>query len=155
MIFKQRVRDCFIQNWKEQINNSTRANTYKLFADFNFQLYLDTINIQKYRIALTKLRVSSHRLEIEVGRWHKPQPIDVNDRKCTFCHRLEDEYHFLLECPLYDNLRSTYIKPYFWKRANIVKFAELLSSTNGTTIKNMSIYVFKSFNQRNKSLQPM
>ena len=67
-VFKQRVRDCFIQNWNEQINNSTRANTYKLFADFNFQLYLDTINIQKYRIALTKLRVSSHRLEIEVGR---------------------------------------------------------------------------------------
>ena len=66
-IFKQRVKDCFLQNWNEQINISTRANAYKHFADFNFQFYLDTITIQKYRIALTKLRVSSHRLEIEVA----------------------------------------------------------------------------------------
>ena len=154
-VFKQRVRDCYIQNWNEQINISTRANTYKLFADFNFQFYLDTITIQKYRIALTKLRVSSHRHEIEVGRWHKPQPLDVSDRKCILCNKLEDEYHFLLECPLYDNLRSTYIKPYFWKRINTFKFAQLLSSTNSTTIKNLSTYICKAFNQRSICLQAM
>jgi hypothetical protein len=58
-VFKQRVRDCFNPNWNEQINISKIANTYKLFADINFQFYLDTITIQMYRIAVTKLKVSS------------------------------------------------------------------------------------------------
>ena len=115
-------------------------------------MYLDTITIQKYRIALTKLRVSSHRLEIEVGRWHKPQPIPVNERKCKLCAKLEDEFHFILECPLYKQLRSTYIKPYFYNRPNVLKFTELMSSTNSKIIQNVSIYTFKAFELRKLSL---
>ena len=36
-IFKQRLRYNFIQGWNEQLENSSRANTYKLIADFNFK----------------------------------------------------------------------------------------------------------------------
>jgi hypothetical protein len=151
-VLKQRVRDIYYQEWNGQINNSTRANTYKLFSDLDFKMYLDTITIQKYRIALTKLRVSSHRLEIEVGRWHKPQPIPVNERKCKLCAKLEDEFHFILECPLYKQLRSTYIKPYFYNRPNVLKFTELISSTNSKIIQNVSIYTFKAFELRKLSL---
>jgi len=33
----------------------------------------------------------------------------------------EDEFHFLLECPLYNEFKKTYIKPYHWKRLNMPK----------------------------------
>ena len=32
---------------------------------------------------MAKLRISSHRLEIEVGRWARPNRIPIDDRKCT------------------------------------------------------------------------
>jgi hypothetical protein len=56
-IFKQRVVDCFQQEWMEKINMSTRANTYKLFCDFGFKTYLDSVEIRKFRVAMSKLRV--------------------------------------------------------------------------------------------------
>ena len=52
-------------------------------------------------------RVSAHRLEVETGRWHKPVAVPFNERKCRTClNCLEDEFHFLLECPLYHELRK-------------------------------------------------
>ena len=48
-----------------------------------------------------------------------------NERKRTTClNCLEDEFHFLLECPLYRELRFFFIKPYYWKRLNMPKFIE-------------------------------
>ena len=40
-IFKERISDHFIQNWNEQIENSTRAKAYKRISVFQFQCYLD------------------------------------------------------------------------------------------------------------------
>ena len=86
---------------------------------------LDSINISKFRTALTRFRVSSHRLAVETGRWHKPQPIEINERKCLLCNSLEDEFHFIFECPLYSELRQKYIKKYYWKKPCIPKFIDL------------------------------
>ena len=145
-VFKQRLTDNLIQGWNEQVSNSSRANTYKLIANFNFKCYLDVVTVRKFRYAFTRLRVASHRLEIEAGRWHKPNRTPVEERKCLFCRNsLEDEFHFVIECKLYQDLRQKYIKRYFWARPNIPKFIELLESENKKTIKNLSIYIFKSF----------
>ena len=63
--FKRRLTDNFLQAWNEQISNLSRANTYKLKANFNFKCYLDVVTVRKFRCAFTRLRVASHRLEIE------------------------------------------------------------------------------------------
>ena len=62
---------------------------------------------------------------------------------------LEDEYHFILECPLYVDLRKTYIVKFYWRRPNVPNFVELLNSENATTNKNLAMYVHKAFCQRN------
>jgi len=62
----------FVQNWNTVINNSTRARCYTLYADFWFQSYLNLMNIEKVRVALSRFRVSAHRLEVETGKWRKP-----------------------------------------------------------------------------------
>ena len=87
---------------------------------------------------MTRLRVSSHRLEIESGRWNKPRVIPL-DRKCKNCSILEDEIHFILESRLYTELRTKYIKKYYWKRQNIPKFIALFNMENETQ---KSIYVY-------------
>ena len=106
----------------------------------------------KFRIELTRFRLSADRLAIETGRWHKPNKIPRNERKCCVCKTLEDEFHFLLECSIYKNLRQKYINKYFWKYPNILKFTELMVSENEITLQRLAIFVFKAFELRNQKL---
>ena len=148
---KQRLNDQFIQKWSEEINSSSRADTYKLFSDFGFKPYLNDVTVTKFRKSFTRLRLSSHRLEVEVGRWHKPNKIPRNERKCRICNTLEDEFHFLFECSLYSDIRKIYIKPHFWRYPNMIKFIELMKSDDTTTIRKLANYVHKSFEIRNRN----
>lgn len=145
---KLRLNDNFIQSWNSRISESSRANFYSLFSNFNFQLYLDTVKVKKFRIAFSKLRLSSHRLEIEVGRWAKPNRTPIDQRKCHSCNKLEDEFHFLLECNLYIEIRKQYIKRYYWNRPNMIKLKELMSSNNKKVLLNLCIFTQKAFKIR-------
>ena len=109
LALKQRLTDTFIQNWRAILEDSSRANLYNHIAVLKMQPYLDNINVLKFSQAFIKLRMSSHRLEIEAGRWVKPNSIPLENRKCSVRLRLEDEYHFVLECQMYVELRETYI----------------------------------------------
>ena len=146
--FKKRTKDIFVQDWHSRLEESTRARFYNTVANFGYQSYLDSINIEKFRISLSKLRLSSHRLEVEVGRWVKPRAITLNNRKCKLCGVLEDEFHFVLECTLYIELRKTYIIKYFWRRPNMYKFIELLQTDSKIKTKRLSMYIEKAFRIR-------
>ena len=56
-IFKQRVKDIFIQNWDADLSPTSKAKTYILIKSFDFKMYLDNIKIKKYRFALTQFRL--------------------------------------------------------------------------------------------------
>ena len=56
--------------------------------------------------------MSCHRLEIEAGRWVRVNRVLVNERKCTLCNVIEDEYHFVIECQRKTELRKKYIPKY-------------------------------------------
>ena len=47
-IFKQRLKDAFIQNWNRRILGSTRARTYSLFHNFSYKLYLDHLTLESF-----------------------------------------------------------------------------------------------------------
>ena len=59
---------------------------------------------------------------------------------------------FLLECPLYHELRKTYIKPYYWKRLNMPELIELMKTENKIELRNVSMFIMKSFEIRKKHL---
>ena len=40
--------------------------------------------------------LSSHRLEVETGRWARPNAISFEERKRISCNLLEYEFHFVL-----------------------------------------------------------
>jgi hypothetical protein len=55
----------------------------------------------KKKINIAKIRTNSHELHSETGHWTIPKtPWD--ERICHLCDtkRVEDEKHFLLDCPL-------------------------------------------------------
>ena len=103
---KQRILDQYYQSWYSEINNSQRLASYsRIKHSFESEPYLDDTSERKYRIALSKFRLSSHNLEIEVGRYNN---VPRSDKICRFCQMkvIENELHFLLTCPLYTNLRK-------------------------------------------------
>ena len=66
-------------------------------SDFGREPYIDLVNDARYRIAITKMRSSSHSLEIERGRHTNPKtPIQLC--VCLFCKEVQDEKHFVLYC---------------------------------------------------------
>ena len=55
-----------------------------------------------------KFRISSHNLEIEHGRYFN---ISADQRICKLCKlTVEDEIHFLLECPNKGNNKITELR---------------------------------------------
>ena len=142
------MRDVLTQDWHSRLENSTRARCFLTFADFKYQEYLDVLNIMKYRKSLSRFRLSSHRLEVEIGRWAKPNEIPYQNRNCKECNVLEDEFHILLECPLYTDLRKRYINKFFLTRPNMLKLIELMSIDQGNMLKQLSVFIEKAFQWR-------
>ena len=69
--------------------------------------YLTEVKNIRHRIAMTRLRLSSHNLNIETGRHTHT---DRADRLCTLCKQgIEDETHMLITCPMYASLRLAYL----------------------------------------------
>ena len=96
--------------WKSELFNDKRHNscgnklrTYRLFKDqFVFEPYLNWGTYNQRNI-LTKFRISSHKLKIEKGRYMN---IPAERRICRLCNLdVENEIHFLLECPSLTNTR--------------------------------------------------
>ena len=110
--------------------------------------YLNQLHNVKYIHILAKLRLSSHKLNIEIGRHNK---IDRQDRKCIRCNSndIEDEFHFVLVCPDYINLRNAYIPKYYSNRPSVLKFIELVQTNNISLLIKLSIYCIKAFALRN------
>ena len=122
-----RILDIYKQTWFSDINNSSRLSSYCLYKqEVEIEFYQKQICTNKFRHALTKFRLSVHKLAIETGRHNG---IDRHLRKCQNCslNKIEYEYHFLLECPKYCILRNRFLKPYYCRRPTTFKFIQIMS----------------------------
>ena len=63
------------------------------------------------------------------------------------CQVIEDEYHFIIECHLYNDLRKKYISKYFWIRPSMFKFVELINSTNQNCIRKLGAFIYQATNR--------
>ena len=107
--------------WRNQISRTTSRNktagnklrTYYTFKkEFQFEKYLELQGNFALRRNITKIRISSHRLEIEAGRYSSKKTnrtrVEANQRLCRNCDlkEVEDEEHAITSCPKYKNDRE-------------------------------------------------
>ena len=105
-LMKRRIRDQYIQEWEMNVNNASKLEYYRRFKkNFEYEKYLDVIKNGAIRRNLTCFRLSAHSLEIEVGGYSN---VPRENRLCKYCNLnvVESEYHFLLTCPKYYDLRK-------------------------------------------------
>ena len=62
---------------------------------------------------------------------------------------LDDEYHFVLECKMLEDLITKYIPSTYRTRPNMYKLINLFDCTNENTVRNLSIFINKAFVIRN------
>ena len=146
-IFTQRIKDCAYQEWHSNVEASPKLTYYAEFKTLlNVERYLLVIPQVHLRKCMARFRCSTHSLAIETGRHMK---IDRKDRLCTYCclhdmYAVEDEFHFLIKCPLYSDLRDQYIPNAY---SHNCMFA-LLSSQSDVILLNVCKYVYESFKRR-------
>jgi len=147
-LLKTRLRDQYITNWNTSVTSSSSMILYKeLKPIFERSAYLDIVENKKHRNIIAKLRLSSHKLLIETGRH---QNIVRDQRKCVLCNLndIEDEYHFVIKCPYYADIRNTLIPKYYRSRPSMFKFIELLNCSNKIVLRKLAIFCLKCFKLR-------
>ena len=151
-----RLKDQFHQNAFSEINNpNSKLRTYGLIKDtIGTEYHLKSIRNTKYRIFLTKLRLSDHKLMIEAGRHQKLAKLQ---RFCPFCPQtVEDEKHFLITCAHYSVLRKplfekcAYLKPNFIHYNETEKFIFIMTCKEIS--QNVGKFVSEAMGERNKDI---
>jgi hypothetical protein len=107
--FKSRSQDQFRQSWSTQIHACSKLDYYRMFkTTFEMETNLTSIQSSPLITQLARLRLSSHSLEIETGRYRNTPR---ENRICKLCHLnvVESKFHFISVCPLYYDIRKTYI----------------------------------------------
>ena len=163
---KKYIYHCFSSKYKsvwskelfndnKHVSSGNKLRTYRLFKDkYIFEPYLNWGSYSQRRI-ITKFRISSHNLEIERGRY-KNIPAE---QRCKLCNLdIEDEIHFLLECPKLANSRCEILERIYNKYINIKlldsksKFIWLLSAEDHFVYSQLSLLLTHLNDMRQKIL---
>ena len=140
-MISRKIKDTFIQNWFTDIENSSKLHCYRSFKTcFEYENYLNCVINDKQRIELTRLRCSSHHLLIEEGRFSS---IPRENKICKLCNlnKKEDEFHFVLICPHYHQIRSQFIPNFYYTQPSSYKFILLMKNYSKKTANDLSKYL--------------
>ncbi len=119
---QRHYQSLFISHWYSDLQQQPMMAFYSSVKDtFGEECYL-SLSSRDQRTNISKLRSSSHDLNIEIGRYAR-DPYNTSLKACRFCCNkesltnleqlpffikpiLESEEHALTECPGYHNIRS-------------------------------------------------
>ena len=122
-------------NWRLEASKKTKLVTFKQIHDFGSHRTLLKANLdRRHRSLVVKLKSGVYPVRLETGRY---KGLDREKRICEICNTvLEDEIHFLFECPGLENVRKRFIDTYkithpeYDSMSNIERLRELLFPEN-------------------------
>lgn len=141
-LFKQRMADMYLQEWNGSIISNDIYQNYRLFKTvFESEKYFDFIDKKCFRDCLIKLRLGV--LPIGASCFRRTFGRDRNIL-CKLCDVVEDEKHFVFDCPLYANARAKFLNT----RYNSLNFVNILRNGSSSDIRRLSIYLFIALKTR-------
>ena len=131
-----RLNDIDRQNWSDEV--------YRNRLCFNYRIFKQELVLEDYllkleagdRISLCKFRCGNHRLPVANCRYLPDQPMGV----CPLCKITVqcDEFHYVLVCPILNDIRTLYVKKCYYVRPDVLKFHQLFNATSVKQLKNLS-----------------
>ena len=165
-MIKRQIRGKYETFWLSKINeikigsdnqNHNKLRFYSaLKGCFKKESYIDLVPNRSQRADLTRLRISSSRLAVEVQRYKRPK-VPENERYCMYCRPagpdnntegyVDNEQHLLINCTsfvlerncLFSRIES--IKPGFQALTPSSKAATLLCPTSVLTAKLVNKFI--------------
>jgi hypothetical protein len=132
----------------KELEEKRKLRYYKDVINFNLedQNYLSVLPSVKKKIRIAKIQINSHELHSETWRWLIPKT-PWNERVCHLCDtkKVEDENHFLLDCPVYTLIRS-----HFQNVDHITNLPNLLTQQKYGDLGKLLLMLFE---HRNKILK--
>ena len=90
-------------------------------------------------------------MKIETGRFSKPLT-PLENKLCDYCSsEIEDEFHFLIQCPKYLHIRNSFYLPVQNHCKNLLllddklKFNRLLTKSDENVILELANFIFEGF----------
>ena len=149
-ILKQRIRDTALQSWKSSINEMDRLKLYRVFKqNLEIEEYIDKLSSFN-KCLIANFRCSGIPLKCVTGVYY--EKIDYNLCYCDFCKLplVENEFHFLLICDAYKDIRKKIIPSFYWNPPSIFKFEKLMNRNDLLWLKNLSTYLKEAMNERSR-----
>ena len=144
--FRQRLIDCHKQEWFSKIMESDRFSTYCSFKSLlQPERYLTYITINKFRNIFVKLRLGI--IDLNVNKRYNAVP-----NMCPFCPSVENELHFLLHCPKYQELREKYILKYFTDKVHVPPLMFLLQNESMHITRSVAMYCYYAMKTREEEI---
>lgn len=74
---------------------------------------------------------------------------------CNLCDKqdIEDEFHFVIEYPMYRDIRSKFIKKYFFRCPDMFKFIQLMKSNDINILRKLAKYIIQAFELPNRLIK--
>ena len=149
--FKERVMDCELQYWANEMRTVQKLRSYCLFKEERIEEVYLTLDIpRRFKVCLARFRTGSHNFQIEIGRHNN---IPHEDRICEFCwlnsgsRFIEDEFHVLFQCSVYDEIRGWYLKKHY-SSANEYAFKSIMKSDDKLCIIDVANFIVNVFKMR-------
>ncbi|RUA06843.1 MAG: hypothetical protein DSY43_01110, partial [Gammaproteobacteria bacterium] len=145
---RERLIQKYDNHWRLKLVESARYAIYKQIKPGRYkERYLYALDQKIFRTVFARFRagvcdIFSHRFRY----------CDPNIAMCPCCmEEEEDDIHFLLQCPVYADLREKYMSS-FECPPNFETFVNVLSSPNDKTIRGTSRYIFYALKRREEAL---
>ena len=148
----QQVYDQYLQQWNNYIKTSSKPSSYCLYKEeFRMEKYLTCVIHDIHKKALSKLRCSVDSLLIETGHHNN---VVRDERKCKLCmmNATEDEYHFVLVCPIYRHLRNELLPKYYCRWPTKQTLVQLMGSSSAVVLNKFAKYIYLAFDLRSSIL---
>ena len=157
----ERMIDQYNQASFSQLNSSSKLNTLSRLKNIpGRESYLKDVEISKHRVALLRLRLCSHSLQIERGRYDHSEDPENQNRLCQYCKAhgkevVENEAHFLVSCPLYNELREKLLPRNIFHTylCEEDKATQILSDPKH--IKHVAKFIYLAFEEREINLEAL
>ena len=145
-ILKQRMVDCYKQNWFSKLSNSDRFATYRSFKSLlQSEQYLYDITLMKFRKVFVYFRIGINDLYVNKNRY------TAQDNVCPFCNALEDELHFLLHCKFYEAIRKKYLSKYY-SNLDLNRLCSWIDSDDAFKTRSVAMYIYYAMKLREDTL---
>ena len=146
---KERLSSTFYQDWHDHLESSGKLNVYRKYKSvFEREKYVSILYVDAFRNAMAQFRMGVSQINVHMHRFCPT----AQNTSCPFCKKeIETEVHFILQCPMYAQLRVMYL-PRLSNVDNDINFKQLMTTSTQESIVNLSKYILFALKRRKANL---